>query len=87
MIHSVLLNRSTLYSEKAGKAFGAMFDEIKKRTEQLKLTQPSRFVGAPVNFHVIPGNPILLRLSALTCEGRSTAYIPGSTMFMTLTHK
>jgi len=56
LIHSVLLNRSTLYSKKASKAFGAMFDEIKHRTENLKRAAPSRFVGGPVNFHVVPDN-------------------------------
>lgn len=54
MIHSVLLNRSTLYSQKASKAFGAMFDEIKRRTEHLKEQAPNRFVGGPLNFHVVP---------------------------------
>lgn len=57
LIHSVLLNRSTLYSKKASKAFGAMFDEIKKRTKKLQKSDPSIFVsGAGVNFHVVPDN-------------------------------
>ncbi len=57
LIHSVLLNRSTLYSQKASKAFGAMFDEIKKRTEQLQKSDPSRFVKqGHINFHVVPDN-------------------------------
>ena len=34
LMHSVLLNRSTLYDKKASKAFGAMFDEIKKRVKK-----------------------------------------------------
>jgi chromosome partitioning protein len=56
VIHSILLNRSTLYSEKASKAFKAMFDEIKRRTERLKGVGPDRFVGGEVNFQVIPDN-------------------------------
>lgn len=55
LIHSVLLNRSTLYSKKASKAFGAMFDEIKKRTKQLQKQDPSIFASG-VNFHVVPDN-------------------------------
>ncbi len=56
LIHSVLLNRSTLYSKKASKAFGAMFDEIKHRSEKLKKAEPSRFVAGKINFHVVPDN-------------------------------
>lgn len=56
LIHSVLLNRSTVYSAKASKAFGAMFDEIKRRTESLRKIAPERFVGKKVSFHVIPDN-------------------------------
>jgi len=57
LIHSVLLNRSTLYSKKASKAFGAMFEEIKKRTRRLQKTDPSRFVtGKVINFKVVPDN-------------------------------
>lgn len=55
LIHSVLLNRSTLYSKKASKAFSAMFDEIKKRTETLQQKDASIFVSG-VNFHVVPDN-------------------------------
>ena len=57
VIHSVLLNRSTLYSKKASKAFGAMFDEIKKRTQKLQKSDPSIFVsGSGINFQVVPDN-------------------------------
>jgi cellulose biosynthesis protein BcsQ len=56
LIHSVLLNRSTLYSKKASKAFGAMFDEIKKRTRKLQKADPTRFVGGKINFQVVPDN-------------------------------
>jgi chromosome partitioning protein len=55
LIHSVLLNRSTLYSKKASKAFGAMFDEIKKRTKKLQKSDASIFVSG-VHFHVVPDN-------------------------------
>ena len=40
LVHSVLLNRSTQYDRKASKAFRAMFDEIKKRTEAFKRERP-----------------------------------------------
>ena len=36
IIHSVLLNRSTQYDKKAGKAFRAMFAEIKKRIDSFR---------------------------------------------------
>ena len=55
LIHSVLLNRSTLYSKKASKAFGAMFDEIKKRTRKLQKVDPAIFASG-VHFHVVPDN-------------------------------
>jgi chromosome partitioning protein len=55
-IHSVLLNRSTLYSDRASKAFGAMFDEIKKRTKKLQKSNPSIFAGKTINFKVVPDN-------------------------------
>jgi chromosome partitioning protein len=54
VIHSVLLNRSTWYSEKSSKAFGAMFAEIKSRTEALRAADPSRFVAGEVNFQEVP---------------------------------
>lgn len=55
IIHSVLLNRSTLYSKKASKAFGAMFNEIKRRVKKLQKSDPSRFVnGKGINFKVVP---------------------------------
>jgi cellulose biosynthesis protein BcsQ len=56
LIHSVLLNRSTLYNKKASKAFGAMFKEIKNRAAKLKKTDSSRFVPGSINFKVIPDN-------------------------------
>ena len=55
-IHSVLLNRSTLYSDRASKAFGAMFEEIKKRTRRLLKANPSIFSSKSPNFKVVPDN-------------------------------
>ena len=43
VIHSVLLNRSTQYDKKASKAFGAMFNEIKKRVNQFKTSHGEWF--------------------------------------------
>ncbi len=54
IVHSVLLNRSTLYNKKASKAFGAMFDEIKARTRGLRDTSPQHFVAGGLKFHEIP---------------------------------
>jgi cellulose biosynthesis protein BcsQ len=56
LVHSVLLNRSTLYSKKASKAFGAMFEEIKKRARKLQKADPARFVAGKINFQVVPDN-------------------------------
>lgn len=56
MIHSVLLNRSTQYNKKASKAFGAMFDEIKKRTEAIRSKAANNFVGTTTHFAEIPDN-------------------------------
>jgi cellulose biosynthesis protein BcsQ len=57
LIHSVLLNRSTLYSKKASKAFGAMFEEIKRRARKLQKADASRFVSPKsINFKVVPDN-------------------------------
>ena len=54
IVHSVLLNRSTWYNQKASKAFGAMFDEIKARTHALSNTSPDHFVAGGLKFHEIP---------------------------------
>ena len=40
-IKLILLNRSTQYNKKASKAFGAMFDEIKKRAKKLLNDEPA----------------------------------------------
>ena len=37
LIHSILPNRSTQYDKKASQAFGAMFQEIQSRTNDLRL--------------------------------------------------
>ena len=54
LIHSILFNRSTIYSEKASKAFGAMFEEIKNRVEDLRKSDSSNFVGGDTNFCEVP---------------------------------
>ncbi len=54
LIHSVMLNRSTWYSEKASKAFGAMFDEIRRRTDSLKETDPQCFTSGSTRYFQIP---------------------------------
>ena len=52
--HSVILNRSTQYNKKASKAFGAMFDEIKRRVARLRKEAPAYFPkGAPL-FEEVP---------------------------------
>ena len=56
LVHSVLLNRSTQYNKKASKAFGAMFDEIKERTEAMRKEAPQYFVGKHANFAEVPDN-------------------------------
>lgn len=48
VIHSVLLNRSTQYDKKASKAFGAMFEEIKKRVGQFQQSNTKAFYS---HFH------------------------------------
>lgn len=53
-IHSVLLNRSTQYSKKASKAFGAMFDEIQRRVQQLKGRAPTHFQKGGPHFEDVP---------------------------------
>lgn len=56
VIHSVVLNRSTLYRKNASKAFNAMFEEIKRRAENLKQETPQSFVTGDLKFNVIPDN-------------------------------
>jgi len=47
-IHVVPLNRSTQYEQKASKAFSAMYDEIKNRTQGLHKTDPTIFSAQKV---------------------------------------
>ena len=54
LVHSVLLNRSTWYNQRASRAFRAMFDEIKNRTESLKEKNPRNFVSGGINFREVP---------------------------------
>jgi chromosome partitioning protein len=54
VIHQVLLNRSTQYDKKASKAFGAMFEEIKRRVQSQKNESPSVFSGTHFNYDDIP---------------------------------
>jgi chromosome partitioning protein len=53
-VHSVVLNRSTQYSQKASKAFGAMFDEIKRHTNNLRDRSPQYFGADGPMFSDIP---------------------------------
>ena len=54
LIHSVVLNRSTQYSQKASKAFTAMFGEIKNRVQTLRDAKPEYFVGGETVFLDVP---------------------------------
>ena len=56
MVHSVLLNRSTQYNNRASKAFGAMFEEIKNRTTAMRMLAPQHFVKSADIFWEIPDN-------------------------------
>lgn len=53
-VHSVLLNRSTQYSNRASKAFAAMFEAIKERTDSLGKAVPAAFIDGRVNFLDMP---------------------------------
>lgn len=54
-IHMVILNRSTQYNKKASKAFGAMFEAIKKRVNNLFARKPEANGTVPgYTFHDIP---------------------------------
>ncbi len=54
VIHQVLLNRSTQYDKKASKAFGAMFEEIKRRVESYRKGSPTLFSGINFTYDDIP---------------------------------
>jgi chromosome partitioning protein len=53
-VHSVVLNRSTQYNKKASKAFGAMFDEIKRRVADLQRASASSFVSDGPYYEDVP---------------------------------
>jgi cellulose biosynthesis protein BcsQ len=53
-VHSVVLNRSTQYSQKASKAFEAMFNEIKRHANRLKEQAPQYFGNGGPTFYDIP---------------------------------
>lgn len=46
LIHTVILNRSTLYNKDASKAFSAIYTAIKERVERFELSTASRFTSA-----------------------------------------
>lgn len=54
LVHSVVLNRSTQYSEKTSKAFAAMFDAIKEKVLSLRKNKPEHFVGGEIKFLDMP---------------------------------
>jgi chromosome partitioning protein len=56
IIHSILLNRSTQYNKKASKAFGAMFDEIKQRADEMQKIAPQFFISGKSLYAEIPDN-------------------------------
>ena len=45
LIHTVILNRSTLYNKDASKAFSAIYAAIKKRVERFEGSSASRFTS------------------------------------------
>jgi len=55
VVHSVLLNRSTQYSKRASKAFGAMFDAIKERVAGVRERAPAQFLSGDL-FYEVPDN-------------------------------
>jgi len=54
LIQTILLNRSTQYNKKASKAFTAMFDQIKLRTNTLLKASPKSFVNGKCSFGDVP---------------------------------
>jgi len=53
-IHTIPLNRSTQYEQKASKAFSAMYDEIKKRANNIFKSNPSIFSQSKAVFLDLP---------------------------------
>jgi chromosome partitioning protein len=57
LIHTVILNRSTQYNKQASKAFAAMFDNIKKRVNDLYARSSKSFTSGSGNyFEDMPDN-------------------------------
>ena len=54
LIHSIILNRSTLYNQDASKAFQAMFDAIQNRVSRFKTSRPECFVSGTTQYPVVP---------------------------------
>lgn len=54
LIHAVILNRSTQYSQKASKAFSAMFSAIKENVTNFRNHAPSNFVNRQAVFDEMP---------------------------------
>jgi CobQ/CobB/MinD/ParA nucleotide binding domain. len=54
VIHSVILNRSTQYSSRASMAFRAMFEEIKKITDDFYAKKPQAFPSNGPEFLDVP---------------------------------
>lgn len=54
VIHQVLLNRSTQYDKMESKAFGAMFDEIKRRVDIYRKESSLLFSGGNFSYDDIP---------------------------------
>lgn len=54
VVHSIILNRSTQYDKKASKAFGAMFEAIKKRVSYLQEISSGSFIKGGSLFYDIP---------------------------------
>ena len=67
LIHSVILNRSTQYRERASRAFGAMFEEIKKRTTQFKEDCPERFLSSFDHYDIPDAHTSAVVCSDLGC--------------------
>ena len=54
LVHSIILNRSTQYDNRASSAFRAMFDEIKRVSIQFFTELPSCFCAGDLKFMDIP---------------------------------
>ena len=78
-IKLILLNRSTQYNKKASQAFGAMFDEIKERANNLLNDEPIARGGADKYFLDVPDtHSVAIVASHL---GMPIRLIPGSQVY------